>query len=120
MAHFALLDENNKVLNVAVVSDAKLIGFDEPVSQEIIDNRTFLRDVPGRWVQTSYSGSFRKNFAGIGFTYDEQRDAFMPPQPFASWVLNEDTCRWEAPVPYPNDGQDYEWSEDIKNWVLTN
>jgi hypothetical protein len=120
MAHFALLDENNKVLNVAVVSDAKLIGFDEPVSQEIIDNRAFLRDVPGRWVQTSYSGAFRKNFAGIGFTYDEQRDAFIPPQPFASWVLNEDTCRWEAPVPYPNDGQDYEWSEDINNWLLTN
>jgi len=119
MAHFALLDENNVVQQIAVVSEKKLEGFPQPVPQEVIDNRTFLRDVPGRWVQTSYNGSFRKNYAAIGHTYDEQRDAFIAPKPFASWVLNEDTCRWEAPTPYPNDGEDYEWNEENLTWVLT-
>jgi hypothetical protein len=119
MAHFALLDENNVVQQVAVVSEKKLEGFPQPVPQEVIDNRTFLRDVPGRWVQTSYNGSFRKNYAAINHKYDEQRDAFIAPQPFASWVLNEDTCRWEAPMPYPNDGEDYEWNEENLTWVLT-
>jgi hypothetical protein len=119
MAHFALLDENNVVQQIAVVSEKKLEGFPQPVPQEVIDNRTFLRDVSGRWVQTSYNGSFRKNYAAIGHTYDEQRDAFIAPKPFASWVLNEDTCRWEAPTPYPNDGEEYEWNEQNLTWVLT-
>jgi hypothetical protein len=120
MAHFALIDENNKVINVAVISNAKLVGLPQPIPQEIINNRAFLRGVSGVWVQTSYSGEFRKNFAGIGFTYDEQRDAFISPKPFNSWVLNEATCRWESPVPYPNDGQDYHWNEQTKNWILIN
>ena len=118
MAHFALLDENNVVQQIAVVSEKKLEGFPQPVPQEVIDNRTFLRDVPGKWVQTSYNGSFRKNYAAIGHAYDEQRDAFIAPQPFASWVLNEGTCRWEAPTPYPNDGEGYEWNEQNLTWVL--
>lgn len=82
----------------------------------------------GVWVQTSYNTHggvhllggtpFRKNYAGIGYTYDEQRDAFIPPRPFASWVLNEDSCLWEPPVPYPDDGQMYRWDEATVSWVL--
>jgi hypothetical protein len=120
MAHFALLDENNVVQQIAVVSDKKLEGFPQPIPQEVINNRSFLGDVSGRWVQTSYNGSFRKNFAGIGFYYDKQRDAFIAPQPYPSWVLNENTCRWEAPVPYPNDGNDYEWNEQEQDWTKIN
>jgi hypothetical protein len=68
-------------------------------------------------MQTSYNATFRKNYASEGFTYDAQRDAFIPPKPFASWVLNEDTCRWNSPVPYPTDGKRYKWDESIVNWV---
>jgi len=68
--------------------------------------------------RTSYNGNIRKNFAGLQFFYDEARDAFIPPKPFESWILNEDTCRWEAPVPYPNDDQLYAWNEDTTSWDL--
>ncbi len=88
---------------------------------------TFVDDSPGSWVQTSYntrggvhtSGGtpLRKNYAGVGFTYDVQRDAFIPPQPFASWTLNETTCLWDSPVAYPDDGNVYEWNEDTTSWV---
>jgi hypothetical protein len=77
----------------------------------------FVENLGGTWVQTSYSGSIRKNFAGIGFTYDEERDAFIPPKPFESWTLNDITCRWQAPTPYPQDGRIYEWNEDTLSWV---
>ena len=70
------------------------------------------------WKQTSYNGNLRKNFAGKGFTYDEDRDAFIAPQPFSKWVLNEDTCRWEAPVAYPDDGEDYVWNDNKGEWEL--
>ena len=70
----------------------------------------------GTWVQTSYNATIRKNFAGTGFTYDETRDAFIPPKPFESWVLNEETYTWEAPKPYPEDGKIYTWNEEITNW----
>ena len=70
------------------------------------------------WKQTSYNGTIRKNFAGIGFTYDQTRDAFIPPKPYNSWTLNETTCLWEAPVAYPDDGQAYEWNETTKQWDL--
>jgi hypothetical protein len=97
---------------------------------------TFVDDSPGEWIQTSYntrggvyyepnsntpsadqSKALRKNYAGIGFTYDKDKDAFIPPQPFVSWVLNEDTCLWEAPVVYPEDGKVYIWNETITNWT---
>ena len=87
---------------------------------------TFVDSSPGQWIQTSYNTHggqhpegrpLRKNFAGIGFTYDSARDAFIPFQPFASWVLNEDTCLWESPVAMPNDGKHYDWDEAQQQWV---
>lgn len=88
---------------------------------------TFVDSSPGEWIQTSYNTHggqhtlggtpLRKNYAGIGFTYDRVRDAFIPPKPFASWLLNEDTCLWDAPVAYPTDGKDYSWNEETTNWV---
>lgn len=87
--------------------------------------QTFIDSSPGEWIQTSYNTRggvhpedrpLRKNFAGVGYTYDRTRDAFIPPRPHASWVLNEDTCLWESPIPYPNDGKYYRWNESIINW----
>lgn len=87
---------------------------------------TFIDDSPGEWIQTSYNTyggqhpegrPLRKNYAGVGFTYDKDKDAFIPPQPFVSWVLNETTCLWEAPVAYPEDGKLYIWNETITNWT---
>jgi hypothetical protein len=106
MSHFAELDENNVVLRV-------LVG-DNNMPNEGYD--WFVENLGGTWVQTSYSGSIRKNFAGIGFTYDEERDAFIPPKPYDSWTLNETTCRWQAPTPYPQDGRIYEWNEEDLIW----
>ena len=125
MAHYAYLDENNIVTLVVV-------GKDES-------------DPPGNWEEyygakrTSYntrggiyynpqinqpdpdqSKSFRKNYAGIGYTYDANRDAFIPPKPYPSWLLNEFSCLWEAPVPYPSDGKDYSWSEETQSWDVVN
>lgn len=107
MSHFAELDENNVVLRV-------LVG-DNNMPNEGYD--WFVENLGGRWVQTSYNGNIRKNFAGIGYTYDEELDAFVPPKPFESWTLNEITCRWQAPVPYPQDGRTYEWNEEDLAWV---
>lgn len=88
---------------------------------------TFVDSSPGQWIQTSYNTRggvhlnggepLRKNYAGIGYTYDAQRDAFIPPKPYPSWVLNEDTCLWDSPVPYPTDDKRYEWDEQTTNWV---
>ena len=88
---------------------------------------TFVDSSPGEWIKTSYNTSggvhsdggtpLRKNYAGVGFTYDSTRDAFIPPQPYNSWTLNETTCQWESPTPYPTDDKDYAWDEDITNWV---
>lgn len=92
---------------------------------------TFMDDSPGEWIQTSYNTSggvhaeggtpLRKNYAGIGFTYDQVRDAFIPPKPYPSWTLNEDSCLWEAPVAYPDadSDEDYEWNEETTSWQLT-
>jgi len=107
MSHFAELDENNVVLRV-------LVG-ENNMPNEGYD--WFVENLGGTWVQTSYSGSIRKNFAGIGFTYDEALDAFIPPKPFESWTLNEETCRWQAPLPYPQDGGVYTWNEATLSWV---
>jgi hypothetical protein len=77
---------------------------------------TFVDDSPGTWLETKMDGSIRKNYAGIGFTYDKTRDAFIPPQPYPSWTLNESTCRWECPVAYPDDGNMYNWNEETQTW----
>lgn len=89
----------------------------------------FIDDSPGEWIQTSYNTHagqhpegrpLRKNFAGIGFIYDKDRDAFIPPKPYDSWLLNEDMCRWQPPVAYPNDGNEYEWNEETQSWEQIN
>jgi len=82
--------------------------------QEFIDN--FIDTSAGQWIETKEDGSIRKNYAGIGFSYDAIRDAFIPPQPYPSWTLNEDTCLWECPVAYPNDDKMYTWNETDKQW----
>lgn len=112
MTHFAKV--NNGVVVQVIVAEPEF--FD-----------TFVDSSPGEWIQTSYNTyggvhanggtPLRKNYAGIGYTYDAQRDAFIPPKPFASWTLNEDTCLWDSPVPRPDDGKRYIWDEPTTNWV---
>lgn len=112
MAHYAFLDENNIVTQV-------ITGRDEwEVVGKIKDWEAYYGAINGVVCKrTSYNGNIRKNFAGIGYTYDEDRDAFIAPQPFPSWVLDEETCQWEAPVPYPEDGVMYEWDENSGDWL---
>lgn len=117
MAHFALI-KNNIVEQVIVIDNASLINT-EGNEQEAL-GVAFCHSLFGTddtWMQTSYNGNLRKNFASIGYTYDLARDAFIAPQPYASWVLNETTCRWEAPTPYPDDGNVYSWDESTTSWV---
>ena len=114
MAHFAKL-ENGTVTQVIVVSNADTTNA-EGVEMESIGTAFCERLLGGDWKQTSYNGSIRKNYAGIGYSYDAARDAFIAPQPFPSWVLNEQTCQWEAPVPMPTDKQQYQWNEAKKAW----
>lgn len=111
MAHFAEIDSNNIVTRVLVVPDEQ-----EHRGQDFLANELGLG---GTWVQTSYNARIRKNYAGIGFTYDAGRDAFIAPKTFESWLLNEDTCQWEAPVPYPTDGLMYVWDETTTDWKAT-
>jgi hypothetical protein len=113
MSHFAQIDENNIVTQVIVIE------------QDVVD--TGLFGDPASWIQTSYNTHggvhsqggtpLRKNYAGIGYTYEASRDAFIPPKPFNSWVLDEDTCLYEAPTPMPDDGKIYNWDEDTTSWV---
>lgn len=117
MAHFAQIDENNIVQRVVVVNNNELLDANG-VEREYIGAAFCTSLFGGTWIQTSYNRSFRKNFAGVGFSYDPDRDAFIPPKPYASWVLSEDTCTWEAPVPMPDDGQQYAWDEATVSWVL--
>jgi hypothetical protein len=116
MAHFAKLDEENNVIGVHVVSNDAIIVDGNESEQAGID---FLSNLHGhsKWKQTSYNGSFRKNYAGIGYIYDETLDAFIAPKPFESWVLNENTCQWEAPISCPEDGKTYHWNEDAGQWI---
>ena len=112
MAHFAKV--TNGIVTQVIVAEA-----------EFFEN--FVDTSPGEWLQTSYNTvggvhrnggtPLRKNFAGIGFTYDKEKDAFIPPKPFDSWLLNEETCLWEAPVPYPNGDKPFVWNEESKSWV---
>lgn len=116
MAHFAKLDDNNVVTQVVVVDNrdtADAFG----VEKEHIGAAFLERVLGGVWKQTSYNNKIRKNYAGIGFTFDAQRDAFIPPKPFDSWVLVEESCQWNPPVPYPNDGKPYTWDESNLQWV---
>ena len=108
MSHFAEIDSNNTVIRV-------LVG-DDSLPNEGYD--WFVENFGGRWIKTSYNGNIRKNYAGTGYTYDEVRDAFIPPTPYDSWVINEDTCRWEAPTPYPTDGLTYSWNEEELAWQV--
>ena len=121
MAHFAKLDQNNIVLEVNVVDNEHLLDANNIEREEL--GIAFLVQWSGGypyWKQTSYNGSIRKNYAGVGYTYDAGRDAFIEPQPYPSWTLNETTCRWEPPVPYPTDGKYYVWDEATTSWVETN
>lgn len=119
MAHFAELDENNVVLRVIVVGNADTSDANG-VEKESIGAAFCERLFGGTWIKTSYNGNIRKNYAGIGSTYDSQRDAFIAPKPYTSWVLNEDTCTWDAPVAYPTDGKMYSWDEETTSWVSSN
>ena len=120
MGHFAKV--SNGIVTRVIVAEADFFN-------------NFVDDSPGKWIQTSYntrggvhykpntnepsedqSKALRKNYAGIGYTYDATRDAFIPPQPFNSWTLNEDTCLWDSPVAYPEDGKLYKWNEEMLNW----
>jgi hypothetical protein len=111
MSHFAKV--NNGIVEQVIVAEPEFF-------------QTFVDTSPGEWIQTSYNTHggqhpegrpLRKNYAGIGYTYDRERDAFIPPKPFASWVLNEDTCLWDAPVAMPTDGGMYQWDESTTSWV---
>ena len=118
MAHFAELDENNIVLRVIVVGDDDCKDSEGNENEEI--GAAFCRNLLGGvWKQTSYNGRIRKNYAGIGYVYDETRDAFIAPQPFPSWALNELTAQWTPPTPYPDDGNSYLWDENALSWVVT-
>jgi len=117
MAHFAKLDDNNMVLEVHCVHNNELLVNGVEVEAMGI---VFLINWSGGhpfWKQTSYNGKFRKNYAGIGYTYNAQRDAFIPPQPYPSWTLNEDTCLWQPPMPMPTDGNMYDWDEATLSWT---
>lgn len=118
MAHFAKVDsQTNIVLEVNVVNNEDIQNLPFPESESI--GTTFLIpwNTPNTyWKQTSYNNNFRKNYAGIGYTYDESRDAFIPPKPFNSWLLDEDTGQWKAPIDYPTDDKRYTWNEDTLSW----
>jgi hypothetical protein len=102
MSHFAEIDNDNIVQRVIVAE------------QDFINSGAVGDSF--RWIQTSYNNNFRKNYAGTGYTYDKTRDAFIAPKPYPSWTLNDDTCRWEPPSSYPDDGKKYEWDEDTTSW----
>ncbi|NDE05412.1 MAG: hypothetical protein EB003_12345 [Flavobacteriia bacterium] len=115
MAHFAEIDQFGKVKRVIVVDNkdtADALG----VEKEHIGAAFCEKLFGGVWKQTSYNGNFRKNYAGIGYDWDEARNAFVPPKPFNSWVLDENTCQWKAPIPMPTDGKMYSWNEGTQAW----
>ena len=112
MAHFAKV--NNGIVEQVIVAEPEFFN-------------SFVDTSPGQWIQTSYNTHggvhanggtpLRKNYAGVGYTYDAQRDAFIPPKPYASWTLNESTCQWDCPIPYPDDGNRYTWDEATTSWI---
>lgn len=130
MAHFAQIDNNNIVIEVVVVPDEQQHRGAEYLSEGyvgiLVNGKIERVKKGGTWLQTSYNTRggvhmkggtpLRKNYAGKGYTYDAQRDAFIPPKPFASWILDENTCLWKPPVPYPRDGKKYNWDETTLQW----
>jgi len=117
VAHFAELDSNNVVLRVVVVGNEDTADA-KGVEKESIGQAHLEKILGGTWKQTSYNAKIRKHYAGKGFTYDSSRDAFIAPKPFNSWVLNDETCVWEAPKAYPTDGGIYQWNEEKLDWIL--
>lgn len=113
MAHFAQIDESGVVTRVIVVNNSDIMDANGVESEEI-GVRFCSNLLGGRWVQTSYNANFRKNYAGVGYIYDSARDAFIPPSPYPSWILDEVTCNWTAPIPKP-DGE-WEWDEESTTW----
>lgn len=119
MAHFAKLNSDNIVERVIVVGNQDCLDENGNESEEV--GIAFCKQLLGsdtRWVQTSYNNNIRVRYAGRGMTYDETLDAFIPPKPYPSWVLDETTVDWEPPIPYPDDGQYYEWNEETISWEL--
>lgn len=114
MAHFAELDENNIVKRVIVINNSDCLkdGIEDEATGIAFCKKLF----GGNWKQTSYNGNIRKNFAGIGYTYDEVLDAFIPPNPYKSWLLDEATCQWQAPKPHPKEGM-WQWNEEKQEWI---
>ena len=117
MAHFAKINEENIVQQVIVVNNSDCGGLEFPESESI--GQSFINSIGliGTWKQTSYNSNFRKNYAGIGYSFDESKDAFIPEKPYQSWVLNEDTCTWGSPIQMPTDGKFYNWNEETTSWV---
>ena len=118
MAHFAQINDSNEVIAVTVLADSDCQDENNDESEAV--GITFMKALLGsdtNWVQTSYNASIRKNYAGIGYTWDSGRDAFIPPKPFNSWQLNEGTCTWNPPTARPDDGNHYVWDEDNTQWV---
>ena len=111
MAYFARLGVGNVVNRVEAVSDD--IAITEQKGLDFLNTLYKTRDI---WKQTSYNNNIRKNYAGVGYSYDEARDAFIAPQPYPSWTLDEGTCRWDPPVAYPDDGKTYGWNEGTQAW----
>ncbi|NBW16224.1 MAG: hypothetical protein EBR82_50405 [Caulobacteraceae bacterium] len=126
MAHFAKLDKNNVVIFVTVGrneddgKEAELTARTGDVYKQTSYNTRGGVHYTDNAPSADQSKAFRKNYAGLGYTYDEQRDAFIPPKPYASWVLNETSCLWDAPVAYPDDGKFYSWNEETTSWVEVN
>jgi len=119
MSHFAKLDDNNIVIEVNVVSNDVINNLPFPESEPIgVEFLTTWSNGYTNWKQTSYNSTFRKHYAGIGFTYNSTLDAFIRPQPYPSWSLDENTCDWIAPIPYPTDDKFYNWDELTQSWVL--
>jgi hypothetical protein len=124
MAHFAQLDENNIVIEVIAINNDVIEN--KPFPESEIYGVQFCQSLYGadtRWAQTSYNANFRYNYAGVGYTFDvtpAPNGAFIAPKPYPSWLLNTNTYQWQAPVPYPNDGNDYIWDEATQSWVLSN
>ena len=117
MAHFARIDENNIVDLVITVDNKNLLNNDGVEDENV--GIVFLKGLyveDYTWVQTSYNNNMRKNYAGMGYTYDESRDAFIEPKPYDSWVLNEETCKYDPPISAPLDGKMYDWNEDTTSW----
>jgi len=117
MAHFAELNSNNVVRRVIVISDDNC---PDPAPDNESAGQAFIADVlglAGEWKQTSYNGNFRGNYAGVGYTYDSAIDAFLPPQPFPSWTVDDTTLQWVAPVAHPDDGNPYRWDEENQLWI---